>query len=365
MEFEFNEDQTAIRDLAAGVFDDYCADDQLQRFWQGDAPFDAALWQQLRDTGLAALTLAETDGGSGLGLVELMLVLEQQGRSLAPVPLWRHQLATAALSAFAAPAAKTQLATLAAGEQLATLALDGLADSRGLRLRAEPANGGWQLHGRAVAVAWAEQATLALLPAQTADGVRVFAVATAAPGLSRLPGMLTHREPAADLVFDGVALPADAALETAALAWLEPRAVACLGALQLGVSAEALKRAVAYTSERRQFGRPLASFQALSQKVADCYIDVEALRSTLWQLCWRLDAGLDTALATPVVKSWACDCAHRVSHAAQHMHGGIGVDTSYPIHRFTLWSRALELSLGGVGAQLETLGAQLAAGAEI
>ena len=71
------------------------------------------------------------------------------------------------------------------------------------------------------------------------------------------------------------------------------------------------------------------------------------------------------SLAAPVVKSWACDCAHRVSHAAQHMHGGIGVDTSYPIHRFTLWSRALELSLGGVGAQLATLGAQLAAGAEI
>jgi alkylation response protein AidB-like acyl-CoA dehydrogenase len=357
VEFEFNEDQTAIRDLAAGVFDDYCADDQLQQFWRGDADYDAALWQQLRDTGLAALTLAEADGGSGLGMLELMLVLEQQGRRLAPVPLWRHQLATAALAAFAGPALKTA--------QLATLALDGLTDSRGLGLRAEPNRDGWRLHGRAVAVAYAEQAALVLLPAQTSAGVRLFALAPTLPGIERVPGLLTQREPAADLHFDAVAVPNDAALDAAALGWLEPRAIAALAALQLGVSAEALRRAVAYTGERQQFGRPLASFQALSQKVADCYLDVEALRSTLWQLCWRLDAGLDTALAAPVAKSWACDCGHRVSHAAQHMHGGIGVDTSYPIHRFTLWSRALELSLGGVGAQLETLGRQLAAGAAI
>jgi alkylation response protein AidB-like acyl-CoA dehydrogenase len=136
-----------------------------------------------------------------------------------------------------------------------------------------------------------------------------------------------------------------------------------VSALQLGVADEALRRAVAYIGERQQFGRALATFQALSQKVADCYIDIEALRSTLWQLCWRLDAGLDARAAAAVAKSWAADCGHRVSHAAQHMHGGIGVDVSYPIHRFTLWSRALELSLGGAAAQLDALGRQLAANA--
>jgi alkylation response protein AidB-like acyl-CoA dehydrogenase len=95
--------------------------------------------------------------------------------------------------------------------------------------------------------------------------------------------------------------------------------------------------------------------------VADCYIDVEALRSTLWQLCWRLDARLEVEVAAAVTKSWAAECGHRVSHAAQHMHGGIGVDTTYPIHRFTLWSCALGLSLGGTAVQLEALGRKLAA----
>jgi len=145
-----------------------------------------------------------------------------------------------------------------------------------------------------------------------------------------------------------------------ALKWLSPRVAACLGALQLGVSAEALKRVVAYTSERVQFGQPIAAFQAISQKTADCLIDVEALRSSLWQLVWRLDSGLEAAGAAGVVNAWTCDTGHRVTHAAQHMHGGMGVDVSYPIHRYTYWSQALEVACGGISQNLEALGQWLA-----
>jgi 3-oxocholest-4-en-26-oyl-CoA dehydrogenase beta subunit len=295
--------------------------------------------------------------------LELMLVLEQQGRTLAPVPLWRHQLAAAALAKFAAPALQAQLPALVHGTQLASIGLEGLFDSRGIGLQATRAGTGWVLHGRAVAVPQAQLARWLLLPATTDIGVRLFAVPPDSPGIEWVEGRLTQHEPAADLHFDKAALPETALLSEPALAWLQPRAIACVAALQLGVAAEALQRAVAYTSTREQFGHPLATFQALSQKVADGYIDVETLRSTLWQLCWRLDAELDVSAAASVAKIWAAECGHRVSHAAQHMHGGIGVDTSYPIHRFTLWSRALESSLGTAAVQLEVLGQQLAAGA--
>ena len=362
MEFSFSEDQIAVRELATGLFRDFGSDENLQKFWTADAAYDNALWLQLQQTGLTALCVDETAGGSGMGMIELMLVLEQQGRALAPAPLWRHQVATAALAAFADPSLlAVPLAELVDGNELVTLGMEGLHDHRGIGLRAERTATGWVLQGRAVAVPQAQSAHLVLLPAQTDSGLRLFAIDPRGAGIDLLPGRLTHHEPAADLLFANATLASHAMLAEPALEWLQPRAIACVCALQLGVADEALRRAVTYIGERQQFGRPLATFQALSQKVADCYIDIEALRSTLWQLCWRLDAGLDAGVAAAVAKSWAADCGHRVSHAAQHMHGGIGVDISYPIHRFTLWSRALESSLGGAAAQLESLGRQLAA----
>ncbi len=357
MNFLMNEDQRAIVDLATSVFADHCADDRIQRFWSGTDPYDPVLWGKLAETGLLGLLLPEEYGGSGLGMIEISAVLECQGRHLAPVPLWTSQLATTALARFGdAGAWKPRLPALVSGERLGTLSLEALLSSRGLQLHARKAGAQWELRGRCAAVPLAQESSLALLPAATVEGVRLFAVDLALPGIEKIGGMLTHRDPAADLVFAGLSLPATAALSEGALDWLVPRAAACLGALQLGVAGEALKRAVAYTSERIQFDRPIASFQAISQKAADCLIDVEALRSSLWQLAWRLDAGLEAAGAAAAVKAWACDAGHRVTHAAQHMHGGMGADASYPIHRYTQWSRAIEISCGGVSANLDALG---------
>ena len=121
-----------------------------------------------------------------------------------------------------------------------------------------------------------------------------------------------------------------------------------------------MRRTVEYTTQRIQFDRQIASFQVIGARSADCYIDIEALRSTLWQLCWRLDSGLEAEGAARVAKYWACECGHRVAHACSHMHGGMGSDISYPIHRFLYWSRALEMTLGGATADLQALGDWLA-----
>jgi len=361
MNFLMTEEQGAIVEMATRVFADFCTDEKIQQFWSGAAAYDQALWQSLRDGGLTALILPEELGGSALGMTELCAVLECQGRHLGPVPLWSHQLAVAALARFASGAPKRpDWSELAEATRLATLSLEGLHSSRGLTLHAEMTADGWRLHGRAVAVPLAGQAAVAVLPAQTPGGVRLFAVDLAQPGLEKIGGRLTHHEPAADLVIADLSLPTEAALDEEALGWLSPRVAACLAALQLGVAGEALKRVVAYTSERVQFGQPIAAFQAISQRTADCLIDVEALRSALWQLVWRLDSGLDAVGSAGVVKAWTCDTGHRVTHAAQHMHGGMGVDVSYPIHRYTYWSRAIEIATGGVSANLEALGQWLA-----
>lgn len=361
MNFQMTDEQRAIVDMAARVFADFCSDGNIQQFWAGDAAFDTALWQSLRESGLTALILPEPLGGTGLGMTELCAVLECQGRHLGPVPLWSHQLAVAALARFAAAAPRrADWSALVEGARLATLSLEGMHASRGLTLRAERSADGWWVSGRAVAVPLVEQAAVAVLPARTPAGVRLFAVDLSEAGIEKIGGRLTQHEPAGDLAMTGLSLPDAAELGEEAAGWLGPRVAACLGALQLGVTAEALRRVVAYTSERVQFGQPIAAFQAISQKTADCLIDVEALRSSLWQLVWRLDSGLDAVGSAAVVRAWTCDTGHRVTHAAQHMHGGIGVDVSYPIHRYTYWSRAIEIASGGVSANLAALGQWLA-----
>ena len=123
----------------------------------------------------------------------------------------------------------------------------------------------------------------------------------------------------------------------------------------------ALEMTAKYTSEREQFGKKIASFQAVGQRAADAYIDTEAVRLTTWQAAWRLSEDLSAAEEVAVAKFWAAEGGQRVVHAAQHLHGGLGVDRDYPLHRYFLWAKQLELTLGGATASLLRLGRALAA----
>ena len=295
MDFQLTEDQRAFADMAQSLFADYCSDDQLRAHDTSGAPYQQALWQQCVAAGLHGITVPEEHGGLGLGMTELMAVLEQQGRALALVPLWEQQLAAATLARFGCAALQPALAALMAGE-IAAVSLAGLAQSRGCTLRLARRVDGWILQGSSPAVPLAAAARHALLVAQAEDGPRLVWLALDAAGITRTPGQSQHHQEIADLQFDGVALAGDAVLPTAAIAWLEPRAIAALASIQLGVTAEQLRRTVAYVSERKQFDRPIGSFQLVAGQMADGHIALEALRSSLWQLVYRLDAGLELRL---------------------------------------------------------------------
>ena len=134
-----------------------------------------------------------------------------------------------------------------------------------------------------------------------------------------------------------------------------------LCATQAGVIERALELTAEYARNRVQFGRPIGSFQAVTQRLADAYIDVEAVRLTMWQAAWLLsesDAEAGTAVAT--AKFWAADAGHRVAHTAVHVHGGLGIDMSYPVHRYFTAAKHHEFALGGATAQLRRIGAALA-----
>ena len=356
MDFEFTEDQAAIAEMAGSVFADYCTDDRLRQFDTSEQAFMEPLWQLCVETGLQALAIPEAQGGSGLGMTELMRVLEAQGRALGQVPLWRHQLAAATLAQFADPSLKAWAVDAAAGRAMLSLDLSGQNNAQGIELHAVAADGGWRVDGRVAALALAEQSQAALLLVTAEGQPRLALVELANQAIEHVPGRMTHGEAIADLRITALHITPEQLLPASALSWLEPRAIASLAALQLGVSTEQIRRTVEYVTERRQFERSIGSFQAVQMSMANAHIALEALRSCLWQLCYRLDAGLPApseALAT----AWqACEAGHLIGHNAQHVHGGIGVDLTYPMHRFLYWSRALGCALGGSAASLERLG---------
>ena len=343
MDFQFSEEQRQIGELAEGLFADYGHEQRAAELAR--AGWDAALWAQLKDTGLAALLLPSELGGAELGATELALVLEAQGKQLAAAPLWRHALAAATLSRFA-PA----LLDAAGLDAPFALSLDTALTARldGNRVL---------LSGQADAVAvTADTAHVLLAVCLEGEQKLVFAPLAA---FGQAPGRLFTGETVAELTADGVALPAANLLPAAAHEWLQPRALLSIAALQLGIAEGAQALTVAHLSEREQFGRKLGSFQAVAQRMADGFIAIEALRSVLWQLAWRLDAGAPVGTAHLTTKYWASEAGNRVAHAAQHLHGGTGSDTSYPVHRYFLAARVAELELGGAARQLAELAAYI------
>lgn len=360
MNFELSEDQRAFAEMASGLFADFCGDDQLRAHDASGAPFMQDLWQQCVASGLHTILVPEAQGGMGLGMTELMAVLEQQGRALALVPLWEPQLAVAALAKFAPAALAQMLDDALTGAAPVALSLQSLSQSRGPSLQLLRAGDGWTLQGQASAVALGAQANQALLAADAEGQMRLVLVHLAQAGVQRTEGMSQHHQSVADLAFDAVAVADGNVLPVAATGWVEQRAIACLAALQLGVTQEQLRRTVEYVSERQQFGRAIGTFQLVAGQMADGYIATEALRTSVWQLVYRLDAGLGAAPQAWATRTLANDTGHRAGHMAQHVHGGIGVDITYPIHRFLFWSRALGVALGSTEHHLARLGDWLA-----
>ena len=370
MEFTFTEEQEAVAEAAAGVFGGQATTQRVAEVERGDERFDEVLWSELARANLLGVAVPERDGGSGFALTELCLVLQQQGRRVAPVPLW----ATAVLGALPVAEFGTEeqrrrwLPGVVAGDLRLSAALTEVATSPDDRpsVRAERAGDGWRITGTCFAVPQAHLAVGVLVPALSDDGTIVVVVDPSGPGATLERVVTTDRQVHPHLHLDDCPVASDDVLVgpgrgQAAIRWMLERALVGLCALQLGVTEEALRITAAYVNQRHQFGRPLSSFQGTMLKAADAYIDTEAIRVTLWQAAWRLDTGRPATEAVVVAKWWASEAGQRVVHATQHLHGGMGADIEYPIHRYFLWGKQIELMLEAPSAQLARLGDLVAA----
>ncbi|MER7007866.1 acyl-CoA dehydrogenase family protein [Dactylosporangium sp. NPDC000555] len=350
MDFSLSEEQAVVRDLAAEILG-------ARAVSGGGEPFDRTLWQQLAEANLLGIAVPAEQGGSGLGMVELALVLQEAGRAVARVPLLPC-LVTGALpvARWGSPAQRAALLPgVVAGDTVLTAALAEPGPA-GLDTVTSTLDGG-RLRGRKVCVPYAGVATRMVTPAATPDGVVLVLVDPAAPGVTLTPQPTTDGSPEFAVTLDDVAVGADDLLAGADLALLRQHAAAAECALAAGIAAGALKLTADYTGKREQFGRPIAAFQAVTMHAANAYIDVEAMRATALQAAWRLAVGRPAEREVAIAKYWAGTAGHRVLGRAQHLHGGIGVDTDYPLHHYLLAGKRAELAHGSATWHLARLAA--------
>jgi acyl-CoA dehydrogenase len=328
-----------------------------------DAP-----WADLAAAGVLAAGLPVSLDGAGLGLAEQCSVLIELGRAASEVPyLASVVLGAGAIAEFGTPAQQREWAMPAGqGTVVLTAALaeeDGDDPAFPSASAERGPDGRWVLSGVKTAVEAAPEAGLFLVPCAAGDSVAVFLVSPSDAGVTVEPQSLTDFAPAGRVVLDGVAVSEDRVLGGAEVAgWLAARAAVGHCAAQAGVIERALELTAEHARTREQFGRPIGAFQAVAQRLADAYIDAEAVRLTLWQAVWTLGSGSapdEAAVAVATAKFWAAEAGHRVAHTAVHVHGGMGIDTSYPVHRYFTAAKHHEFALGGATAQLRRIGAVL------
>ncbi|MEV5583496.1 acyl-CoA dehydrogenase family protein [Streptomyces parvus] len=391
MDFTFTEEQQAAVEAARAVFSDVAPDRAPSPALTPGAvaeDIDRHLLHELARTDLLGLTLSPDHGGAGLDPIALCLVLRESAKVLARVPLLESCAVATAIERYGERTLAAELLPRAGrGELILTVGANGRSghDPAELAVSARPygegdgsggadgetggpsGSSGWVLDGVQSAVPWAQVADWIAVPAHTAGGRPVLAlVPRTRDGVTLADQVSTSGERLAEVRLEAVRVEPRELIETAGCwDWLRSLLTTGTCALALGLGERVLAMTAEYTGRREQFGFPVATFQAVAVQAADRYIDLRAMEATLWQAAWRIsaDAGgpLPAAGDVAVAKIWASDGVRRVVQTAQHLHGGFGADTDYPLHRYHAWAKQIELSLGPAAAHEEALGDLLAA----
>ncbi len=369
MDFNVSEDLGSVKQLAAQILADFTSVEQLTMVEQKPARIDRKLWRALAEAGLLGVDIAEQRGGMGMGFFALTLLCEEAGRCVAPAPVVPVLVCAAGtLERFAGdPQRERWCAAIADGSALVTAALEEYNNDDPARpdCRAVPDGTGYVLSGTKICVSMARESARILVSARGDEGLVVALVDPGASGVTLNEQLVTSGETGHELVLDRVAIDGSDVVATgeqaeAAMRWARQATRTALSAMAVGLCDRMMRMTGSYTSEREQFGRAIATFQAVSHRVADCYIDTECLRLVTQRAASLIDRGEDAEEASTIAKIWCGDATHRVSQASQHCHGGTGVDRDYPLFRYCLQARQVELTAGSSARLTEELGRQIA-----
>ena len=372
MDFSFTPDQTLLKNSARAFLDEHCKPATVRLLWDDSRGESPAMWKEMAQLGWLGLSLPEAHGGSGLGMVESALLLEELGRAAYPGPYWPTMLvATAVAEAGSEAQQKRWLGAIAAGDARGTVAfLDTDLDwaPAAVATRAEKRPEGWTLSGTKRYVAWGHVADVLLVPARAAEGVSLFLVDPTASGLTWSP--VQTMDPGtrlAHLTLDRVPVRSEDRLGRPGagpegLAGLLRRGAVGAAAEMPGAARRCLDMAVGYAKVREQFGQPIGSFQAIRHKCSDMLLETENSHSAVYYAAWALDAGAeDAALAASIAKSYVGEASRKVCGEAIQVHGGIGFTGEYDLHMYFKRAKALEAQYGDAEYHCELILAHVAA----
>ena len=350
MDFDFSEEEQAISDLTQQIFEDKVTHEHLRSLTKSGENFDRELWRSLAKTGVVGATIHQDFQGAGLSFLGVTALLEKVGKYAAPIPAL-ETIVTGALpiQEFGTESQKAEfLPKIAEGELIVTTAL---ISSGNATIEDGKVSGSFDF------VSFGLEADMLLLPTESG----AFIVESGSPGITLESRETTTGYSQAALAMNNVGAQQLGTVSCEDfLAWLTLRIDSAICSIMAGACEASLNLASEYTKVRQQFDRAIATFQAVSQRAGDAYIDTEAVRLTSRQAAWRISAGLPATEQVAIARWWASEAGFRVVHAATHLHGGVGVDRDYPLHRYFLMARQLELTMGNSEEQLEKLGNLLA-----
>jgi alkylation response protein AidB-like acyl-CoA dehydrogenase len=372
MDFAFSPDQLLLKNSARAFLDEHMKPATVRLIWDDPRGESETIWKEMAQLGWLGLSLPEAHGGSGLGMVETAILLDEMGRAAAPGPYLPTVLAARAIEEAGTDAQKKRwLSAIATGDARATIAfLDADLDwhPEATRTRAEKTAKGWALSGRKRFVPWAHVADVLLVPATAPEGLTLFLVDPSASGLTLEPvQVMDLATRLVTITLDQTPVGADAVLDPpgqagSLLASLLRRGAVGAAAEMLGAARRCLDMAVSYAKVREQFGQPIGSFQAIRHKCAEMLLEVENSHSAVYYAAWALDAKAeDRELAASVAKAYVGDASRKVCGEAIQVHGGIGFTWEYDLHLYFKRAKALEAMYGDAEFHRELIVRRVAA----
>ena len=364
MDIGFTEEQELLRDTARRFLESECNTQFVRRRMAEPAAVTDEFWQKLADQGWLGIVYPEDEGGSGLGLVDLVVLMEEMGRAVMPGPfLSTVLLGGAAIGDAGTPAQRQQwLPQIAAGTAKAALAWtepDLRWDAAGVTASAREAAAGFTLSGTKLFVGDAHLADILVVAARTRDGstmedgVSLFLVPKDTPGLAItvLPTIDETRK-LCEVRLDNVVLPMAALIGERHRGWVPlsrviARATVALAAEMCGGAQQVLDMTVAYAKIRIAFGKPIGSYQGVKHQAADMLVAIENAKSLTYYAAWAMDQGLEEApLAVSMAKAAASDMYRKVAGTGIQLHGGIGMTWEHDLQLYFKRARASEVAFG-------------------
>ncbi len=364
MDFGFNEEQELLRSTARKFLENECSSEFVRKRMAEPAGVTDEFWAKVAEQGWLGLVYPEEYGGSGLGFVDLTVLMEEMGRAVMPGPFVSTVLlgGLTILEAGSVAQRKAWLPKIAAGHAKSTLAWtepSGRWDPAAVSTAATPASGGWRISGTKLFVPDAHLADVLVVVARSAEsknpdeGIGLFLVTTGTPGLEvkLLPTMDQTRK-LCEVTLNDVRVEADAVLGTPGGGWsplsrVVERATVGLCAEMCGGGQRVLDMTVDYAKIRVAFGRPIGSYQGVKHRAADMLVEVENAKSLTYYAAWAVDENAPEApLAASMAKAYCSDAFRRVSAAGIQLHGGIGFTWEHDLHLYFKRAKSSEFTFG-------------------